>query len=139
MSNIPSSEPLLSGPVYSMPGNDTQRLPLDQPRQRDLSRNSVSSAADYLNSEEGRVFKQDSSSLLWTDHMPEIPVEMIEDDNFAPITPSLKKRDNSSWISFLDDVVEDAKKDILLTPIEDKEEPDIQPVNTSTLPVLALL
>ncbi len=57
----------------------------------------------------------------------------------APITPSLNKRDNSSWISFLDDVVEDAEKDILLTPMEDEEEPDIQPVSTSALPVLVRL
>lgn len=128
---FPSSEPLLQGPGHSMPGDNTQRHSLDQPRQRDLSRNSVSSAADYSNSEDGgippRVFEQVSSSSLWADHMPEIPAEMIEDDNFAPITPSLNKRDNSSWISFLDDVVEDAEKDILLTPMEDEEEPDIQP------------
>ncbi|PBK58401.1 hypothetical protein ARMSODRAFT_134156 [Armillaria solidipes] len=141
--SFPSSEPLLPGPVHSRPENDTQRRSLDQPRRRDLSRNSVSSAADYSNSEDeetpSRVFEQDRSSSLWTDNIPEISVEMIEDDNFAPITPSLKKRDNSSWISFLDDVVEGAEKDILSTPIEDEEGPDIQTVSTSTLSVLAPL
>lgn len=90
----------------------------------------MSSIADCSNSEDGnvppRVFEQELSSSLWPDHMPEIPVEMIEDDSFLPITQSLKERDNSSWISFLDDVVEDAEKDILLTPIEDEVEPDIQ-------------
>ncbi|KAK0194675.1 hypothetical protein F5146DRAFT_447204 [Armillaria mellea] len=141
--SFPLSEPLSPDPVHPTTGNDTQEYPLDQPRQRDLPRNSVSSTADCSNSEDGnvppRVFEQELSSSLWPDHMPEIPVEMIEDDSFLPITQSLKERDNSSWISFLDDVVEDAEKDILLTPIEDEVEPDIQAVSTSTLSVPAPL
>ncbi|KAG7445289.1 uncharacterized protein BT62DRAFT_188570 [Guyanagaster necrorhizus] len=56
--------------------------------------------------------------------MPEIPLEAIRDAK-VPIASSLKKSDNSSWISFLDDVVEDAEKDILYAPIEE-EEPDIR-------------
>ncbi|PBK86462.1 hypothetical protein ARMGADRAFT_537185 [Armillaria gallica] len=83
----PSSEPLLPGPVHSMLENDTQRHPLDQPRRRDLSKNSVSSATDYSNREDRsiapRLFEQDSSLSLWADNMPEIPVEMNKDDNFV--------------------------------------------------------
>ncbi|KAK0499039.1 hypothetical protein EDD18DRAFT_1155060 [Armillaria luteobubalina] len=90
--SFPSSEPLLPASVHSMPVNDVQRHPHSQPRQRDLSRNTLSSATDYANSEDrdisSRLLDRNSSSSLWTDHMPEIPAEMVEDDNFVGTYPS---------------------------------------------------
>ncbi|KAK0205574.1 hypothetical protein DFS33DRAFT_779591 [Desarmillaria ectypa] len=122
---LSSSEPLSPDTGYSLPEINSYHHPLDQPQQHDVSSSFVSAA--FNNGDDSipaRIPKQDDS-LLCTNQMPKIPPQTIEDDN-ASTALSFKKKDNSSWISFLDDVVEDAEKDILFAPIEDEEEPGVQ-------------
>ncbi|KAK0460639.1 uncharacterized protein EV420DRAFT_221344 [Desarmillaria tabescens] len=122
--SLTSNVSLSSNPSYSLPDHL-----LDESRQHDASSSFVSAAVDSFNDKDknsrARVLEQNGSPSPWTNQIPEIPLETVRDGN-ATIAPSLKKKDNSSWISFLDDVVEDAEKDILFAPIEDEEELDIQ-------------